>query len=75
MLFLIVITLQGASVMELFQVGLVVSQILAESALVQMIRWYATEKWGSQISLVACEDCLDVCLWDQWQKVSVYGAL
>ena len=53
--------LQGASITELFQVCLVVSQILGEGALVQMFCWYAREKWGSQFSLVACEDCLEVC--------------
>ena len=26
-----------------------------------MFCWYAREKWGSQFSLVACEDCLEVC--------------
>ena len=27
-----------------------------------MFCWYAREKWGIQFSLVACEDCLQVCL-------------
>ena len=27
----------------------------------QMFCWYAREKWGSKFSLVACEDCLEVC--------------
>ena len=26
-----------------------------------MFCWYAREKWGSQFSLVACKDCLEVC--------------
>ena len=26
-----------------------------------MFYWYAWEKWGSYFSLVACEDCLEVC--------------
>ena len=53
--------LQGASITELFQVCLVVSQTLGEGALAQTFCWYAREKWGSQFSLVACEDCLEVC--------------
>ena len=26
-----------------------------------MFSWYAREKWGSYLSLVACEGCLEVC--------------
>ena len=39
--------LQGASIMELFEVCLVVSQTIGEGALVQMFSWYVREKWGS----------------------------
>ena len=53
--------LHGAPITELFWVCLVVSQILGEGALVQMFCWYAREKWGSLFSLVAYEDCLEVC--------------
>ena len=53
--------LQGASITELFQICLVVSQNLGEGTLVLMCCWYVREKLGSQFSLVACEDCLEVC--------------
>ena len=53
--------LQDASVTELFQACLVVSLTLGEVALVQMFSCYARDKCGSQFSLVACEDCLEVC--------------
>ena len=39
--------LQGASITELFQVCLVVSQTLGEDTHVLMFCWYAREKWGS----------------------------
>ena len=39
--------LQGASIMELFQICLVVSQNLGEDTLVQMFCWYVREKLGS----------------------------
>ena len=35
---------------------------LREGTLVLMFCWYAREKWGSEFSLVAYEDCLEVCL-------------
>ena len=53
--------LQGASITELFQVCLAVSQTHGKGALVQMFCWYARQKWGSQFNLVACEDCLELC--------------
>ena len=53
--------LQGALTMELFEIFLVVSQNLGEGTLVQMFCWYVREKLGSLFSLVACEDCLEVC--------------
>ena len=53
--------LQGASITELYQICLIESQTLREGTLVQMFCWYARENWGSQFSLVACEDCLEVC--------------
>ena len=53
--------LQGASITEPFQVCLVLSQTLGEGALAQVFCWYVREKWGSQFSLVACDDCLEVC--------------
>ena len=53
--------LQGASIIERFQVCLVVSQALGEGTLVQILCWYARRKWASQFSLVACEYCLEVC--------------
>ena len=38
------------------------SQTLGEDTVIVLIFcWYAKEKWGSYFSLVACEDCLDVC--------------
>ena len=39
--------LDGAPNMERFWVCLVVSQILGEGALVQMVFWYMREKWVS----------------------------
>ena len=59
--FLIVISCKVPVITELFQVCLVVSQTLGEGVLVKMFCWYAREKWGSYFSLVACEDCLEVC--------------
>ena len=59
--FLIVISCKVLVITELFQVCLVVSQTLGEGVLVKMFCWYAREKWGSYFSLVACEDCLEVC--------------
>ena len=53
--------LQGALITEVFQVCLVVSQTLAECTLLQIFCWYSREKLGSQFSLVACEDCLQIC--------------
>ena len=53
--------LRGVPITELFWVCLVASQIVGEGALVQMFSWCAREIWGSQFSLVACEDCLTVC--------------
>ena len=66
--------------MELLQVCLVVNQgvlnqVLGEGALVQMFYWYAREKWGSQFSLVACEDCLEVCFVGLVAERIVYSAL
>ena len=44
------------------------SQTFGEDTIVLIFCWYAREKWGSYFSLVACEDCLDVCF-----KILVIG--
>ena len=81
--------MQGASITELFQVCLVVSQILGEGALVQMFCWYAREKWdqwqkGSvygakfmefgQAGAKMCRGYLKVVNWG-WRCKSQKGAL
>ena len=57
--------LQGPSITELFQVCLIVSQILRDGAIVQM---FCSAWWHVRTAS-------RFALWGQWQKGSVYAAL
>ena len=74
MLFLNCNILQGASIIDLFQNCLVVSQILG-GAFVQIFYWYVREKWGVSSAWWHVRTVVRFALLDQCQKVSVYGAL